>query len=148
MSNLTGFTTGGVDLSYLFSPYTSGTKPAATGFKLSTGVDLIDIFQPYSSGTKVAVTGFKQNTTDLSDIFAPMAPYFQTGGTVTTNGSAVKITYNATNATGTGLTQNVGSFTIKNASKISGLSILLVSGGGGVLVGVHSVALRVGVVVM
>ncbi len=60
MSNLTGFTTGGVDLSYLFAPYTSGTKPAATGFKLSSGVDLKDVFQPYTSGSKAVTTGFKK----------------------------------------------------------------------------------------
>jgi hypothetical protein len=71
MSNFTGFTTGGVDLSYLFRPYTSGTKPANTGFRISNGTDLKDVFQPYSSGIKGAITNFKTNDVDVSDIFEP-----------------------------------------------------------------------------
>ncbi len=72
------------------------------------------------------------NNISFSKPYDPPGPaYSQTGGTVTTNGSAVKITYNATNATGTGLTQLIGSFTILKSNKVRNLSILLVSGGGG-----------------
>jgi len=44
MSGLTGFVTGGQDLSAIFQKYTSGTKANTTNF-ISNGQDLKDIFQ-------------------------------------------------------------------------------------------------------
>jgi hypothetical protein len=84
---------GGIDLSGIFQPYTSGVKKT-TGYKIPTNnSDLSDIFQPLSSGgTPISYdTGYKVNNgnfpsnTDLSSIFAAYnpLPYTITGGTYT-----------------------------------------------------------------
>ena len=60
MSNpQTFYTVGGVDLSNIFQPYTSGTQASATGYKISGGADFNTIFAPYTSGTPASATGYK-----------------------------------------------------------------------------------------
>ena len=71
MSNpQTFYTVGGVDLSNIFQPYTSGTQASATGYKILGGADFNTIFAPYTSGTPASATGYKVGGNDLNSIFA------------------------------------------------------------------------------
>ncbi|HEY1035533.1 MAG TPA: hypothetical protein VGE09_11190 [Pseudoxanthomonas sp.] len=64
-----GFKTSGTDLDDIFLPYSSGTKPANTGFSVA-GVDLKDRYQP---GSGAPVTGFKiAGGPDINTIFASL----------------------------------------------------------------------------
>ena len=51
MSNpQTFYTVGGVDLSNIFLPYTSGTQASSTGYTVTGYGDLNNIFSPYTAG--------------------------------------------------------------------------------------------------
>ena len=76
MSNpQTFYTVGGVDLSNIFLPYTSGTPALATGYKIPGGADLSNIFAAWTSGTQASATGYKVGLSDLNLIFAPSVPF-------------------------------------------------------------------------
>jgi hypothetical protein len=91
MSGLTGYTVGsqgGLDLSGIFEPWSSGSNPD-TGYTVGSqgGLDLSGIFQAYNGlGNKALATQYIVNNnnydanTDLSDIFAPLS--FNTNGII------------------------------------------------------------------
>lgn len=105
---------GGLPLSSIFQPYSSGAKAAATGL-FENGNDLCNIYAPYVSGTKAAATGIKRNNNDLSNIFAPkvtVSPLGMNGQTYVANGGrgskTVSLTMN-TNGTWTIVASTSGS---------------------------------------
>jgi len=77
MSGLTNYTSGGIDLSNIFAPYTGGNPAPETGYSVN-GNDLNTIFQPYASGSKANPTGYKVNDNDLNNIFAIKLPFTTT----------------------------------------------------------------------
>jgi hypothetical protein len=57
-----------VDLTYIFKPYTSGTKAIDTKM-IVNGADLNNLFQPYQIGSSTKLTNLYVGTTDLAYIF-------------------------------------------------------------------------------
>ena len=126
MSNpKTSYTVGGLDLSGIFQPYSSGNN-AVTGYKISSGQDLSGIFQPFISGNKAIPTYYfvynynNLGTKDLSDIFAPYNIITQFGGTSEFSGEYTIVSF-------TGIS---GSINI-NSTVSTTFYYLVVGGGGG-----------------
>ena len=73
----------GRDTDVIFAPYSSGTKPSATGFFHANGQDFSNVYQPGNSGV---VTGYKISSgADIGSIFAaPSSSLPINGGTYTT----------------------------------------------------------------
>lgn len=61
------------DLDSVFSTYSSGTHPSATGIQIN-GTDINDRYQPLSSGVSVGATGISSAGNDLNTIFGTGGP--------------------------------------------------------------------------
>lgn len=146
MSGLTGFDTGGVDLSYIFQSYNSGAS-LPTGYQVN-GVDLASIFQPFNAtnvynpinwNTFVGNTGYNVNGADLCTIFAPYSfdTIFSTFPTNANqfnynirivNGYAVITFVNMNNAGGSNVSAN---FKLNSNAAIFNVQAICIGGGGG-----------------
>jgi hypothetical protein len=127
----TGFQiSDGTDLINIFQARTS-TKIADVGYVDANGNDISNLFEPYTSGTKAAPTKYLNSLgNDLCNIFMRKSPYSFTGATQTGTATAVVLRY-TTSAAANSAAQLVGTFSILNASRITNLRILMVSGGAG-----------------
>lgn len=149
MSSLTGYTTGGVDLSFIFQPYNSGaslpTKYLMPSSSSLFGTDLCYVFQqltPTNAYTVTTIppvivgnTGYTVNGADLSTIFAPInfSNIFQSiSGNYTIqliNGYCV-INFLNTNNPG-GQSTVTSSFKVNSNVIIYGVNVICIAGGGG-----------------
>jgi hypothetical protein len=124
MSNpTTNFLVGGIDLSSIFQPYSSGARATATEYKVG-GQDLNTIFAPYNSSLKKAiVTGYTTvNGSDLNEVFAKKDPFTTTG--------TVEVDYQSNYYIIT--FKSSGSITfVSSINDVSNASIICVAGGGG-----------------
>ena len=105
-----------------------------TGFIASNGLDLSYIFQPYSSGTNPTtnyITNMNGPAQDLSNIFQPLSEY--TPYTVTNNDASIDITNDISNNLyniSIGKHYTSGTVTIQFLQPITA-TVMLVGGGGG-----------------
>lgn len=123
----TSYKVNGVDLSTIFSTYTTGTKASTTNYKVG-GNDLCNIFQKYTSGSQASVTGIKVNGADLNTIFAPIVISSKTWSTIGTSGLSgtgavcYRIFVNGSNIYVCGLFTGVGGLTTSNIARYNGTS--------------------------
>lgn len=70
----------GQDVGAIFSPYSSGSHPANTGWLAPSGADLAQLLQPLVGSPQVAATGvLASNGQDLNQIFGVAAPVANPG---------------------------------------------------------------------
>lgn len=121
MSGLTNYTSGGVDLSYIFQPYVSGATASATGYKLSNGNDLSNIFAKYvATGPTAGVTGYTVGGIDISNRFVIKDPFTTT--------STYSYIFDASNNYIVIVT-SAGSFNF--IKTVKSLQLVILGGGGG-----------------
>ena len=91
-----GFQSAGVDFDLLFDPYVQGTKPANTGYTITSYGDLANRYAPLVYGTKRANVGY--GAPGVSDVTNLWAAYGTATYSLPFNGQTYTAAYNIPNA--------------------------------------------------